>query len=108
MDLIPEGAFTMGSDVGPIDEKPKHDVFVKSFFIDVLPITNAEFAEFLNSQGLRNLRGETFYDDDDNDARIHLQNMQWKADEGFATHPVNEVSSVGALRKNYAPNSRCH
>ena len=58
MVLIPEGSFTMGSDIGPTDEKPKHEVFVKSFFIDLLPITNAEFAEFLNSQGLRNLRGE--------------------------------------------------
>ena len=96
MVLIPEGIFTMGSDIGPSDEKPKHDVFVKSFFIDVLPITNAEFAEFLNRQGLRNLRGETFYDDDDNDARIHLRDLKWKADDGFATHPVNEVSWVGA------------
>ena len=96
MVLIPEGIFTMGSDIGPSDEKPKHEVFVKSFFIDVLPITNAEFAEFLNRQDLRNLRGETFYDDDDNDARIHLRDLKWKADEGFATHPVNEVSWVGA------------
>ena len=30
MVLIPEGIFTMGSDIGPSDEKPKHDVFVKS------------------------------------------------------------------------------
>ena len=61
MVLIPEGIFTMGSDIGPSDEKPKHEVFVKSFLMDVLPITNAEFAEFLNSKGLRNLRGETFH-----------------------------------------------
>ena len=32
MVLIPEGIFTMGSDIGPSDEKPKHEVFVKSFF----------------------------------------------------------------------------
>ena len=57
MALIPEGAFTMGSNIGPDDEKPAHTVSVKSFFIDVLPITNAEFAEFLNSQGLRNQMG---------------------------------------------------
>jgi iron(II)-dependent oxidoreductase len=96
MVLIPEGAFTMGSDIGAIDERPKHKVFVNSFFIDVLPITNAEFAAYLNSQGLRNQQGETFYDDDDNDARIHLHGLEWKADNGFAMHPVNEVSWVGA------------
>ena len=96
MALIPEGAFAMGSNMGPDDEKPAHTVRVKSFFIDVLPISNAEFAEFLNSQGLRNQRGESFYDDDDNDARIHLRQSKWQADDGYARHPVNEVSWVGA------------
>jgi formylglycine-generating enzyme required for sulfatase activity len=96
MALIPEGDFTMGSNFGPDDEKPEHTLFVKSFLIDVLPITNAEFSEFLNSQGLRNQKGESFYDDDDNDARIHLRNLKWQADNGFAMHPVNEVSWVGA------------
>jgi len=96
MVLIPEGAFTMGSNWGPEDEKPEHTLFVKSFLIDVLPITNAEFSEFLNSQGLRNQKGESFYDDDDNDARIHWRNLKWQADDGFAMHPVNEVSWVGA------------
>ncbi len=96
MALVPEGPFTMGSNTGPDDEKPAHTLSIKSFFIDVLPITNAEFAEFLNSQGLKNQKGESFYDDDDNDARIHLRQMRWQADEGFARHPVNEVSWVGA------------
>lgn len=96
MTLIPEGPFTMGSNNGPDDEKPQHVVNVKTFFIDVLPITNAEFAEFLNSQGLKNQQGESFYDDDDNDARIHLRQLKWQADHGYARHPVNEVSWVGA------------
>ena len=96
MVFVPEGVFTMGSNNGADDEKPAHTRSVKSFFIDVLPITNAEFAEFLNSQGLRNQQGENFYDDDDNDARIHLRHLKWQADDGFAMHPVNEVSWVGA------------
>jgi len=96
MALIPEGTFEMGSSNGPDDEKPVHKVFVKSFLIDVLPVTNAEFSEFLNSQGLKNQRGESFYDFDDNDARIHMRNLKWEADDGFATHPVNEVSWTGA------------
>jgi len=96
MALIPEGPFAMGSNHGPDDEKPEHTVNLKSFFIDVLPITNAEFAEFLNSQGLKNQQGESFYDDDDNDARIHFRQLKWQADDGYARHPVNEVSWVGA------------
>ena len=96
MALISEGYFAMGSNNGPDDEKPEHRIFVKSFFIDVLPVSNADFAKFLNARGLRNHLGESFYDDDDRDARIHQRDSSWQADLGYATHPVNEVSWVGA------------
>jgi len=94
--LISAGYFVMGSNNGPDDEKPEHQVFVKSFLIDVLPVSNADFAKFLNARGLQNPLGESFYDDDDRDARIHQQNSIWQADLGYATHPVNEVSWLGA------------
>jgi iron(II)-dependent oxidoreductase len=94
--LISGGYFVMGSNNGPDDEKPEHRVFVKSFLIDVLPVSNADFAKFLNARGLKNHLGESFYDDDDRDARIHQQNAIWQADLGYATHPVNEVSWLGA------------
>ena len=96
MALIPEGSFTMGSNTGPDDEKPEHTIFVKAFFLDILPVSNADFAHFLNHQGLQNQLGETFYDDDDSDARIHRRNSIWQADIAYASHPVNEVSWVGA------------
>ena len=96
MASVSAGDFVMGSNNGPDDEKPEHRVFVKSFLIDVLPVSNADFAKFLNARGLKNHLGESFYDDDDRDARIHQQNSLWQADRGYATHPVNEVSWVGA------------
>jgi iron(II)-dependent oxidoreductase len=96
MALVAEGNFVMGSNNGPDDEKPEHLVFVQSFLMDVLPVSNADFAKFLNARGLKNHLGESFYDDDDRDARIHQQNSVWQADQGYATHPVNEVSWVGA------------
>lgn len=96
MALVTAGYFVMGSNNGPDDEKPEHRVFVKSFLIDVLPVSNADFAKFLNARGLKNHLGESFYDDDDRDARIHQQNAIWQADLGYATHPVNEVSWLGA------------
>lgn len=96
MALISEGPFTMGSNSGPDDEKPEHTIFLKSFFIDILPISNADFARFLNQQGLQNRQGETFYDDQDSDAKIHRRNSIWQADVASASHPVNEVSWVGA------------
>ena len=96
MVLVPEGHFAMGSNNGPEDEKPEHRVFVTSFLMDVLPVSNADFAKFLNARGLKNHLEQSFYDDDDRDARIHQQNSIWQADVGYATHPVNEVSWVGA------------
>lgn len=96
MVLIPEGSFTMGSNTGPDDEKPEHTIFVKAFFLDILPVSNADFAHFLNRQGLQNQQGETFYDDQDSDARIHRRDSRWQADTAYASHPVNEVSWVGA------------
>ena len=96
MALVSAGYLVMGSNNGPDDEKPEHRFFVKSFLIDVLPVSNADFAKFLNARGLKNHLGESFYDDDDRDARIHQQNSLWQADRGYATHPVNEVSWLGA------------
>ena len=96
MALIPAGTFTMGSNFGPDDEKPEHTLFLKAFFMDVFPVSNADFAKFLNDQGLQNQRGETFYDHDDSDAKIHRNQSIWQADFASASHPVNEVSWVGA------------
>ena len=96
MASVSAGDFVMGSNNGPDDEKPEHQVFVKSFLIDVLPVSNADFAKFLNARGLKNHLGESFYDDDDRDARIHQQKSLWQADLSYATHPANEVSWVGA------------
>ena len=96
MAYVAEGAFDMGSNAGPDDEKPKHSVFVKSFFMDILPVTNADFAKFLNANDLLNQQGQSLYDHDDQDARIHQRDAKWQADEAYAVHPVNEVSWVGA------------
>jgi formylglycine-generating enzyme required for sulfatase activity len=93
---IPAGAFTMGSNNGPEDERPAHIVTLSTFEIDSFPVTNADFAKFLNALGLRNVRGEKHYDDDDNDARIHRTNDRWQADPGYERHPVVEPSWTGA------------
>ena len=96
MAQIPAGDFTMGSNHGPDDEKPAHRIFLSSYSIDRYPVTNFQFAQFLNEVGLRNTNNERLFDDDDNDARIHLKDRLWQADIGFEDHPVVEVSWVGA------------
>ena len=60
------GTFTMGSARGLTDERPPHSVTVKAFLIDRRPVTNAEFAEFLNKLGATsNARGQHLFDFDE-------------------------------------------
>ena len=58
MVAISAGAFTMGSDDGPPDERPAHLVELATYAIDRLPVTNAQFAEFLIAIGTHNKQGE--------------------------------------------------
>ncbi len=96
MITISAGAFTMGRDEGPEDERPAHQVHLPAFQIDRLPVTNAQFAEFLNVRGHSTASGTRLYDYDDNDARIHQVNGKYVADRGFENHPVVEPSWLGA------------
>lgn len=96
---VPAGPFTMGSDDGPADEQPAHRVELARFRIDRLPVTNADFAAFLEAHGARGMRaGQPYrrYDDDDADARIHRVDGRWRADAGLERHPVNEATWAGA------------
>ena len=53
MILIPGGEFNMGSEANFAfpNEKPVHRVQVAPFFLDVHPVTNAEFAKFVEATG---------------------------------------------------------
>jgi formylglycine-generating enzyme required for sulfatase activity len=44
---IPEGPFTMGSRDGDPDEAPEHQVYLKSYFIDLKEVTQAEYDRFV-------------------------------------------------------------
>ncbi len=97
MVVIPPGAYTMGRDDGPDDERPAHTVLLAAYRIDRYPVTNARFAEFLNVVGHLNAHNERLYDIDDPDARIHQQpDARWRADTGYEQHPVVEASWAGA------------
>lgn len=48
---IPSGAFWMGDDGGRPDERPAHRVWVDAFAVARLPVTNAEYAVFLEATG---------------------------------------------------------
>jgi formylglycine-generating enzyme required for sulfatase activity len=94
---LPGGTFMMGTEPGLPDERPAHQVTVRPFWIDRRPVTNAEFAAFLNTVGsTRNSRGQNLFDWEDGDARIHKDGGRWRADPGFDNHPAVEASWYGA------------
>ena len=97
MTRVPAGTFIMGSNNGPKDERPQHKVSLAEFFIDRNQVTNTEFARFLNANGTRAPDGQRWYDTDDNDARIHRQERNWRPDPGHENNPVMEVSWYGAV-----------
>jgi formylglycine-generating enzyme required for sulfatase activity len=51
MKSLPGGVFTMGSDRFYPEEKPRRRVSVSPFSIDVTPVTNRQFAEFIRETG---------------------------------------------------------
>jgi iron(II)-dependent oxidoreductase len=93
---IPAGAFLMGSNHGPADERPQHRVEVAEFFIDRTKVTNSLFVRFLNAVGAVGPQGEKYFGIDDNDARVHRRDGSWLADAGFENNPVVETSWYGA------------
>ena len=97
MRRIPAGSFLMGRDDGPADERPQHRINLPEFFIDRLPVTNSQFARFLETEAVQMPAAKRWYDSDDNDARIHLRAGKWQADLGFEKHPVVEASWFGAV-----------
>jgi formylglycine-generating enzyme required for sulfatase activity len=91
------GTFRMGSDTGLADERPVHSVTLKPFWIDRTPVTNAQFAAFLQALGgTKNARGQSLFDWDDSDARIEQAGGRWRPHKGFGDHPVVEMTWYGA------------
>ena len=97
MVTVPAGAFRMGRDDGPDDERPAHRVTLADYLIDRYPVTNARFAAFLEAVAASPGGPVRLYDFDDRDARIHRRAGRWAADPGFENHPVVEANWAGAL-----------
>ncbi|MBM2812106.1 MAG: ergothioneine biosynthesis protein EgtB [Chloroflexi bacterium] len=58
MVLVPAGPFIMGTDdrtAAYDNERPAHQVYLPSFSIDVTPVTNGAYADFVESDGYRSL-----------------------------------------------------
>ena len=57
MVIVPEGVFPMGvpkaARDGGVDERPNHDVYVDTFYIDTYEVTNGRYLQFLTETGHR-------------------------------------------------------
>jgi iron(II)-dependent oxidoreductase len=122
--LIPGGSYPIGSQAGPRDAQPEHRVRIDSFLVDRFEVTNAHFAEFLNTLSVRPLRdaragrvrpgdlsgadasrllegpegreSRTLFALDDDQSRIEIRGGRFAAAAGYEHHPVAEATWVGA------------
>jgi formylglycine-generating enzyme required for sulfatase activity len=96
MAYIPAGPVLIGSDDGPTDERPGHQVELAEFWIDTFPVTTTQFAEFLNAVGFVSANGARLFDIDDSDARILLTGGSFVPVAGYEAHPAVEPTWYGA------------
>ncbi len=98
--FIPAGPFHMGSEEGVSHERPVHEVFIDDFHMDRFPVTNAEYARFLNVFGNRVEEGEKWLDTDSVFSwwlcNIKKVNGRFFPRSGYENHPVVKVSWYGA------------
>ena len=71
-------------------------VRVTDFYLDTYEVTNAAFADFLNTAGNQRQGEVTWLDIDDDDALIQERDGRFSAKTGYARHPVVEVTWYGA------------
>lgn len=95
---IPAGNFQMGCEPQDLclgNERPKHEIYLSTYYIDVYEVTNVKYAAFLNAHG-NDCEGYECADKDDPEIRVHESGGVWTADSGFEDHPMVEVSWFGA------------
>jgi formylglycine-generating enzyme required for sulfatase activity len=78
------------------DEKPAHTMHLDSFWIDKYEVTNDQFAAFLNAHGNQVEGDVTWIDISSDDCLIEQSNGRFRPRQGYADHPVVEVSWYGA------------
>lgn len=92
--LIPVGEFRMGSDNDADDEKPVHTVYLNAFHIDVYPVTNANYKEFIDANPQwRKANIEKKYHD--GNYLAHWNDDDYPREK--ADHPVTYVSWYAAM-----------
>lgn len=96
MVIIPQDNYMRGSNHGGRDEMPRHTVTLSSFAIDIHPVTNEQFARFLEAMG-----GEKDVNNNDiirlRESRIKRSGGKLIIESGYGKHPVVGVTWYGAV-----------
>jgi len=96
MEIIEGGLYGRGSNTGARDEKPRHNVAIHSFAMDIHPVTNEQYIRFLQVMG-----GEKDTNNNDmislKESRIKRYGGRFSIESGYAKHPVVGVSWYGAV-----------
>ncbi len=87
--------FSMGSNDGDPDEQPVHEINVLPMRVDRHEATNEEFALFLSDHG-NDCEGHDCVKTTGAGFQIKEDGALWRAEEGFADHPVVQVTWYGA------------
>ena len=88
--LVPAGPFTMGTDIEPWaydNERPAHVIDLPPFYIDTVPVSNANYVEFMLAGGYDEPR---YWSD---------QGWAWRIEEGLE-HPQFWVKESGGWFRN--------
>lgn len=96
MSIIEGGSFERGSHRGGRDEIPRHSIILDSFAIDIHPVTNEQFVQFLDALG-----GEKDHNNNDiirlKESRIKRSVGKLIIESGYVRHPVVGVTYYGAI-----------
>jgi len=63
MMYVPAGDFQMGSETGDSDEKPVHTLYLDAFWIDIIEVTNALYAECVDTGDCNEPSSTKYYSD---------------------------------------------
>lgn len=97
--LVEGGTFQMGSNEGHDDEKPIHAVTLDAFYMSKYPVTNTEYAAFLNEYDATKVKKGEFAGKQlvkETDWGLIYKNSKWQAQKTYEQHPVIVVSWYGA------------